>query len=456
MTREYAGLAALDLAFLLSGLSLLAGLGLVRSPRDALRLAGVAFTLGWAAWGILFVVALVAGLPLARAEIALLFGVLALPGVVALVRARPVRLERVAPPRLGGQWLAVASAGVIVLYGEALGRRAFGAAATYHGDAWGFWLPKAKSIALLGGLETGPGGVTSFFHPEYPPLVPALQAAAFRFMDGIEVSVLPVQEWLFVVGFVAAVGGLLATRVPPSVLLPSLAVLMLMPAFGRHTGLSLADQPLAMLFALAGVAVALWLLDRREAYAVLAALLLAGAVLTKKEGLLLALVLAAMAALVSVGRLRSAWRGLVALVVVPLLAVLPWRLWVRAHDVVSAPDYRLSDLLDTQLLADRADRLEAAIRQLPGIVLDPGRWLLAVPLALAAAALAAPVAPRLVVLVVGTTGALFAGLVVVYWISALPPEHYIDTSAERALSSLVLFAAATFPLLLALALEPDP
>jgi hypothetical protein len=455
MTREYAGLAVLDAAFLGAGLGVLAGLGLVRSARDAVRLAGVAFTVGWAAAGVSFVVALVGGASLTRAQILLLCGVLALAGLASAARTPAVRpaVRRVVR---GAQWPAVGAVAVLVVYAEALGRRAFGAGASYHGDAWGFWLPKAKSIVLFDGLYTGLGGVTSFFHPDYPPLVPALDAAAFRFMGDIEVSMLPVQEWVFAIGFVAAVAGLLSPRVPPVALWPALALVALMPAFARHIGLSLADQPLAVLFALAGLAGALWVLDQRGAYAGLAAVLLAAAALTKKEGLLLALLLAAMLALVSAGRLRRQWPALAAIAAAPLLAVLPWRLWLRANDVSAPPDYRLSDLLDSTLLADKAGQLEAALTQLPSYLLDPDRWLLAVPLGLCAAALAAQRAPRLAVLVIGTALALAAGLVAVYWVSPLPPEHYIDTSAERALSSLVLFVAATFPLLLTLSLEPEP
>ena len=39
-----------------------------------------------------------------------------------------------------------------------------------HPDVWNQWLPKAKILYFFGGLDTGPGGFTSQFNPDYPPL----------------------------------------------------------------------------------------------------------------------------------------------------------------------------------------------------------------------------------------------------------------------------------------------
>jgi hypothetical protein len=448
------GLAALDGLYLLAGLGLLAAFGHVRSARSGLRLAGLAFTVGWAAAGVVSVLLLVGGLSLAPWQVALACVGLAAAGA-AVARITP-RIEEPAPIPAGrfGPLVLLAVA-VVALYVEELGRRALVAGASYHQDAWGFWLPKAKAIALFGGLDTGASGVTSYTHPDYPPLVPALQATAFRFMDGLHASMLPLQEWLFAVGFLAAVAGLLVRRVPPVVLWPSLALVALTPAFGRSIGLALADTPLALLFALAGIAVALWLADGRSGHVALAATLLAAAALTKVEGRSLGLLLAATAALACVRDLRRRWPGLVALAAAPILAWLPWSRWLDANDVLIAPDYRLGDALDPGYLLDRTDRLERAVTELPGFLVGGDGWLLVFPLALVAAALVASRAPGLAVLLAGTPLAALAGLVVVYWISVVPVEHYIDTSAERAVLSPLLFAAALLPLALAKLLEPE-
>ncbi|MGH3131540.1 MAG: hypothetical protein ACRDNX_12035, partial [Gaiellaceae bacterium] len=361
------------------------------------------------------------------------------------------------PIRVGRAWpfVLLASAAVL-LYVEELGRRAFAAGATYHQDAWGFWLPKAKAIALFGGLDTGPGGVTSYFHPDYPPLVPALDAVAFRFMDGLHASLLPVQEWVAAAAFLAALAGLLARRVPPGVLWPSLALVALSPAFSRWIGVALADLPLALLFALAGVAVALWLADGQPGHVALAATLLAAAALTKIEGRSLGLTLAAITTLASIRALRARWPGLLVLFAVPILATLPWRRWLAANDVHVGADYRFRDALDPGFLLDRIDRFERTIADLPGYLVGGDDWLVVLPLALVAAVLVARRAPALALLLAGTPLAVVAGLVVVYWVSPVPVEHYIDTSAERTVLSPLLFAGSLLPIALAALLAPSP
>jgi hypothetical protein len=453
MTRAYAGLAALDALYLLAGLGLLVGTGHVRSARSALRLGGLALTVGWAAAGAASVVLLVAGLSLAPWQVAAACIGLAAAGA-AVGRVTPAVAEP-PPLRAGRAWpLVLLAVAVLVFYVEELGRRAFAAGATYHQDAWGFWLPKAKTIALFGGLDTRPGGVTSFSHADYPPLLPVLEASAFRFMDGLHASMLPVQEWLLAAAFLAALAGLLARRVPPAALWPSLALLALTPAFARWIGIGLADTTLALLFALAGVAVALWLADGRDGHVAVACILLAAAAMTKIEGRSLGLTLAAITALASVRALRRRWPGLVALAVVPVLAALPWQRWLDANDVPIAPDYRLGDALHPGYLLDRTDRLETAVTELPRFLVGGDDALFVLPLALAAAVLLARRAPALALLLGATPVAVVAGLVIVYWISVVPVEHYIDTSADRAMLSPLLFAGALLPLALGKLLEP--
>jgi hypothetical protein len=459
VTRAYLGLVALDGLLLVAGLGLLAGFGYIRSARSALRLAGLAFTVGWAAVGVVSVLLLVVGLSLAPWQVALVCALLAGAGV-ACARVTPAIAEP-PPLRAGRTWpLVLLAVAVVVLYLEELGRRAFAAGATYHQDAVGFWVAKGKAIALFGGLDTGPGGVTSFFHADYPPLVPALHAVAFRFMDGLHASVLPVQEWVMAAGFVAAVAGLLARRVPPAVLWPCLALVVLSPSFGRWIGVGLADTPLAILFALAGVAVALWLADGWAGHVALACTLLAAGGVTKAEGRSLALALAGLATLASVRMLRRRWPGLLALFAVPLLAALPWSRWLAANDVRPSGDYHFSDLLDPGFLAERGDRFEAAVTRLPGYLAGGDDWLLVLPLALAAALLVARRAPALALLLAGAPLAVLAGLVAVYWISVVPVEHYIDTSAERTVIPPLLLAGSLLPLALAVLLagdgEPEP
>jgi hypothetical protein len=178
-------------------------------------------------------------------------------------------------------------------------------------DTWAFWMPKAMSIVYFDGLDTRAGGFTSFANPDYPPLKPAIDAAAFRFLGDVDPGALAVQNWIVAAAFFGGVAALLAPRVRPAVLWPSLALLALLPDFGLLVASLLADESLALLFALAGVCGALWLVEKEVRFAVLAAFFLATAALVKNEGLMLALVLFVLLAMNANGLPRRHSSGVV-------------------------------------------------------------------------------------------------------------------------------------------------
>ena len=63
------------------------------------------------------------------------------------------------------------------------------------------------------------------------------------------------------VSFLLAIAWLLAPRVRPAILWPSLAMLALMPRFGSLVGSLIADELTAMLIAVAGVCALIWILE---------------------------------------------------------------------------------------------------------------------------------------------------------------------------------------------------
>jgi hypothetical protein len=436
-------LAGLDVGLLLVGESLLAGLGLVRDTRAAARYLGLSLALGWAATGVCASVAVEAGLELTVPAVVVLWALLVGTSLLAGLRApgRPSHL--LGEPARIGRAVAVTAGGLLVAVLVALFRRV-DASGPLQPDAWGFWLPKAKVLFEVGGFDTGLGGYTSFAHPEYPPLLPCSDAVAFRFMGRADVLLLPVQHWVLFVGFLGAVYGLLGGRVRPALLVPSLAAVAMLPSLDRLVGSSLGDEPLAQLFALAGIAAALWLLERGWRMAVVCGILLVALPMTKNEGLMLGI---ALLLTLSAATMLRAWRTLVPLVVVTLLAAVPWRLWHAANGVGDQSDYRFSDIAHLGRLADRVDRLGIALRDFSGYVVDPGRWLLAVPLALVLAVLLSHRRTGLAALSAGTVLIAFAGYLVIYWIG-LPEIHfYLDSSGERVSAPLAVFCAALFPLL---------
>src|SRR6185437_3693285 len=124
--------------------------------------------------------------------------------------------------------------------------------------------------------------------PSYPPLVPALEAASFQFMGSADTVTLHLQFWFLFAGFAAAVAGVLSRRVPPLLLWPPLLLALVAPqAIGRALQPQ-ADLLLDELVGGAALLLGLWLLDRERWQLAAATILLAGAMVTKREGFLLA------------------------------------------------------------------------------------------------------------------------------------------------------------------------
>lgn len=432
------------------GLALLFGLGLVRSAGDALRYAGLALSVGWAATGLVSSFALMAGLQPTVPEVIVLWALLAGAAVTVALRvpAAPSRVLRERRPL--GRALAYGGAAFAILAVVELLRRAL-ASGPLEPDVWSFWLPRAKTVVYFGGIDTGIGGWTGFEHADYPPLLPTMEAAAFRFMGHVDPLLLPVQHWVVAVGVLAAIAGLLAARVRAAVLWPSLAMLSFMPAFERMVGSSLGDEALTETFALAGACAALWLAEPQWRSAALCGLFLAAGALTKNEGLMLAVALVLM--LVLTGRLRRRWATLLGLAAAPFAALVPWKIWLSANHVHAGADYRFRDVFDPGYLSDRLGRLSLAARSLPGYLFDPGALLLAVPLVLAlGAVLIAARRGRLAVFGVGTIVLAFAGYLAIYWIGRPEIHFYLDSSAGRVVVPIAVFATVLFPLMLSEAL----
>ena len=228
--RSLFGLALLNVFALGVGMGVLWGLRGWRSWWELARLAGFAYMLGVAALGVALALGLVVGIPFSLPTILLTGLLLASAGLgagVLLGRPRPVLGP--APHRVGLAGAAMAA--LVIVYLEALFRAAR-LSGLYAFDAWSFWVPKAKAIYFFDGLDE------QFFselpNATYPPFVPTLEATAFHFMGSADVVTLHVQFWFLLAGFVAAVAGLLATRVPP-VLLWSFALLAIVSprAIGR-------------------------------------------------------------------------------------------------------------------------------------------------------------------------------------------------------------------------------
>jgi len=358
------GLAALNLAFLLAGGSVVWAVAGLPSWSRVAELAGGAYLVGLACSGVAWTLLLVAGVPLGGAAMLGVVAAVAVAGGAAgVVRRSPLpHAPRVRPPAL----LDVVGLGVAIVLLEAI-FRAGRLAGLYTWDAWAFWVPKAKIIYLTGGLDTD--FFTRLPGPTYPPLVPALEAADFHAMASMDVVTLHVQFWFCAVGFVAAVVGLLWRRVHHALLWTFVLAALAAPRVGEHVLKPQADFLLDFLFVTGALLVLLWLLEDDRAHLLLATPLLAATVLTKREGVLLVACLAVATAVAAGGRLRRAWWivGLPFAVAAAVTGI--WHAWYAAHGI--GGEVAAGGGLAAGLGLDRAvDALRLSLQ----VFFDPGLW----------------------------------------------------------------------------------
>lgn len=442
--RETLGLIGLNAGYAAVGLAVLFGAGLVRRPRQALLLAGLALVTGWMLTGAGVALALLAGLPAGISTVLVLWALVTGAGLLAALRVRPAALAAVGEPGWAGRLAGLGFGGLVLAYLGTCLVAVRGLSGAFEPDVTSFWLLKALSLYETGSIGTRAGEFTSFTHPGYPPLLPGSEAVTLHFVGRPDVLSLGTQHWIVAVAFVAAVTGLLSLRVRPAVLLPCISLLAFAPAFRGLVGTSLGDEALLLQFGVAAVLALLWVVERDLRLLALASLFLTACALTKNEGLLLAGTLLA-SLLVASGR-----RGVVPVVaaaVAPVGARLLWGLWLSSHHIPAEADYRLSDIFDIGYLGDRTSRLWTGMDGLAAALLGP-RWLLVVPLALAACALAAARRPRLVAVAVVASVLVFLGYSAIYWVSPLDIHFYVDSSARRIVSAVGLIGAVALPLLL--------
>lgn len=447
--HSLAGLLALNFSLLVVGAAVLFALRGLRTWNEALRLSGVAYLLGVATAGIVFVFELVVGLDFSLTTILATEGVLTAAGLIAgraLGRPTPgARLTLTRMPLAGAAFAALT-----VVYAEALFRSGR-LAGLQEFDGWAFWVPKAKAIYFFGGLDH------QFFAElpgqSYPPLVPAFEATAFHFMGSPDVVTLHLQFWFFLMGFVAAVVGLLSARVTALLLFPPLLLLLATPHVLRYGLQAEGDFLLDELLALACLLVALWLVDGERWQLVATALLLGAAMSTKREGYVLAacIVLAALAA--SSVRARRDWPALLLTAAAAVAVTIPWRVLLAVRHLPSGRPEAGGTGLFSHL-----DRAWPSLRLALSTLFDFDIWLVVAPVALAAIVVALAVQTRplgLYALV------LFILAVAAFtWTTWAFPSLPITKQASlnpmpRLTGSLAFAATALVPVLLGVAWRPQ-
>lgn len=367
-----AGVLLFTVVLVAVGTALLWALGAYGWLTDVVRLAGVAYLSGLAALIVLLSLELVLGIPITAASSVLSLLLLLAIGLgtgAARKRSRPLRIPvgwRF--PRIS-VFVAASLAGIVV-YMEGLFRQARLATPLAEFDGWWNWIPKAKAIYYFGGLD--PQFLSFMPNQPYPPGMPAVHAVAFHFMGAPDDTTLHVQYWFYAAGFVAAVAGLLAPRVRATILVPSFFLIFLAPSFITWSTRTYVDFPLGYLLATAALLIFYWVEERQPWQLVTVTLLLSAAMLTKREGILLAacVVVAGLAA--SAKDWRTCWPRLAAAGAIALALELPWRIWFTLHGIASdAPSGGVvGELADT-------GRGWATVKLVASTLVAPDVWRLA-------------------------------------------------------------------------------
>ena len=434
-----AALLGANALMLVVGLGLLPLLGVARSWRELVARSGLSYLCGIVVTGVL-----AANLALVRAsfgwiELALLAAVSAAAGAWRLRGTERPSWERPGWLALAGTTALVA---VLVEYG-----RAFAVAPLNLYDAWAIWALKGHALYAFGWADPAvfAGSEYRFANLDYPLLLPALEALDFHAMGAFDTRVLHLQFLLFLVAALMALAALLRDRVPSLLLWSSLAAVALAPAVFDQLLTAYADVPLALIFAIGLAAAGRWLLTNERWSLAVATLCFTGALLTKNEGSLF--VLAAFLGLLVVAHRR--WRALAVAAGAAALALLPWKVYIRIHDLHDI-NYSLADSFDVDHLSGRLGVGPIAFRTLGAEMVDPLQWGLLAPLFAALVLVGLATGLRVLPLYAVVWAVVsWLGLSWIYVISKHEYSAYLGSTKERVVASIVLGSAALTPLLAA-------
>jgi hypothetical protein len=249
-------------------------------------------------------------------------------------------------------------------------------------DAWTQWIPKAKALVILNGLDPHVLGsaVYRHWHLDYPLFVPAVEAFAFRFI-GIDYRVIHFQQWFLLLGFVLAFVDLLRPRVRPLYLWAVLLAILWAPKLQGETIAANADVPLALFLGLAGLAALIWVTEEDRAALWLLVLFAAAALATKLEAAYLVAIMSVVTVAYVARYAPRQTRVTVIALLVALATIIPWRAWTAFHHLPAS--YSIRDALTGTGWHDPA-RGPISTLVVLGQFFSPGGWLLLAPLALAA------------------------------------------------------------------------
>jgi hypothetical protein len=449
--RAAAGFVAIHAAFVGVGMALLFALGMVSRVRDVPARIGPAYLSGVASVIPCLVLLLVAGVPVRLPALALtsalLAGGFAAIGVWLARRGRPAVVVAPSPAGRIETLISRVAVAVLGLY-FAIGASAYAHLSTF-GDDWAFWSFKGRALYDFGGRLKPEVFLNVPGHPphlDYPLLHPLLESLTFRAMGGVHLQEWHISLWILLAAFVWTVGFLLRSRgVSMPIVLAPLAALAVSPYAQQIVWVGYADVTVACFVGTGALAIGLWLDGGRVEYAVLGAVLLAGAANTKNEGETAAIaVLVAAAVVLRVARERrwSQWLGAAA---IAAAGAAPWIVWRSAHGLRNDDLPSLGTSLDLGYLTGRLDRLGSAIDSLAGQLAMTGKWLGVFPcfLILAIACFVRSTARRQAAFYLGTLGLMLLILLWIYWTGLPPLATWLSSQAFHSVNRVVTMIVFT-------------
>jgi hypothetical protein len=357
------------------------------------------------------------------------------PGDAPPVSERALRIDRMIT------WGVVAAVVVFVLI-QAYESRNVRAA----WDASHNWMLKAFALSS-GGLEgdmfTGAAPFAAA-HLDYPIGQPVLGALIFRFCAKGEQGLLLFELWLLGGALVLAAPFLTGRRYRAWLaMIPLTIALAAATSWGILRGE--ADVTMATFVAAGALALVHWLSGARGGFAVLAALLLGGAVNIKNEGTAFTAAILVVTAVIVLTARRHRLLPFVGVVAGIVACAAPWRLWAHAHGPFGNDVTPLSTSLDAGFLTDRLDRLDYAAQTVLARVTDTGAhgWIMPTFLAVAIAVLLAS-RPRYVpAFYLGCFLLSVAAVLWVYWTTSQPDwAAHINRTSFRTIAGPLFLAAA--------------
>ena len=443
--RQELGFVAFVVAFLVPGLALLYALGFVTRVREVPGALGPAFLAGVAGTMTVLLALLSAGAAVRMPLFVVVVGI-ATVGLVAagfvLARRRPRPPGEPEPERAARGlevWVPRLMVGVMAAF-FLIGFSAFLDLPTV-GDDWTIWSYKGLSLYQLGGTldhelytrsDLGPA------HPYYPMLQPLLQSLFFRTTGEAQLQEFHAVLWVLFGSFIWTVLWLARTRSLPLwlVVVPTAALAFGMKSHEAATN-GYADTTVSSFAGAGALAVGLWLRDGAARYAVLGGVLLAGGANTKNEGVSAAIVVLLVAAAFVVAERGRGWRPWLAAAGITLAGTIPWSLWRSAHDVTDAS--RVGVIESFERLPDELHRVPKAFTAIFDNMADSGAWTYLVPclLALAVVCLVRGVARREAAFYLSASVLMTLALVFTYTTGLLPVDYWLESSANRTVSTIV-------------------